>query len=124
MLFVDTDFQITAEHVKHSQQNVLQPQQQFLTEHLEWLLRIGFSLDKIVEWVKTKNQVQILEDFTHQDDRSHQDDHSHQDDNSHQDDHFSENESAGDASNSPDYDNGHESVQLHNILCDGSVTGI
>ena len=112
MLFVDTDFQITAEHVDHSQQNVLQPQQQFLTEHLEWLLRIGFSLDKIVEWIKTKNQVQILEDFTHRDVHSHQDDH------------FSENESAGDATNSPNYDHGHESMQLHNIPCDGSVTGI
>ena len=32
------------------------PQDRFLTEHLEWLLKIGCSFDKIVEWVRGKQQ--------------------------------------------------------------------
>ena len=53
----------------------------FLNEHLEWLLKIGCSLEKIVEWVRMKQQIQTrdtsmphLSDYNNIDDDGHTND--------------------------------------------------
>ena len=57
------------------------PQNTFLTEHLEWLLKIGCSLDKIVEWVQKKQQSQTVEaSMPHQSNSNGIDDDSHTND--------------------------------------------
>ena len=50
---------------KDSQSQYQPPADVFLVEHLEWLLKIGCSVDKILEWAREKQQNQAVETPLH-----------------------------------------------------------
>ena len=52
---------VTAERRKDSQSQSQPSPNVFLIEHLEWLLKIGCSVDKIMEWAREKQQNQAVE---------------------------------------------------------------
>ena len=48
-----------------SQSQSQPPVDAFLIEHLEWLLKIGCSIDKILKWAREKQQNQVVTTPSH-----------------------------------------------------------